>query len=51
MNEGTLVVDDLYQMVDDCREEANRNGERFNLFRIAKHQRSELQHSRFSESC
>jgi len=47
MTEEALAVDDLYQMVDDCREEANRNGERFNLFRIAKHQRSELQHSRF----
>lgn len=47
MIEEASVCDDLCQVVTDCSEEANRQGERFNIFRIFKNHRSELVHSRF----
>lgn len=47
MTENKTSRNDLWQVVADCREQANRQGERFNLFRIFNNHRSELVHSRF----
>ncbi|MDG4868662.1 PD-(D/E)XK nuclease family protein [Guyparkeria sp. 1SP6A2] len=39
--------DRLWQIAGECQETANRQGERFNTFRIAKNHRREVTHSRF----